>query len=504
MSVPARTMPWSEEAEKSVLGGILLYQRALVEVIGVVDPPDFYHPAHGAIFAAMVELDAAGRPVDAITVAEQMKATDTFHKLRAMNGESYFAELTSAVVTVENIGYHARIVRSKATVRRLIETAQEIAAKGYGDYEDAEDYLRTSQEAVFSIAQRDIGSRLVTQQESLAAAVREVERSWTRRQEGKAPPGIPTGFSALDEHIAGGWQREFVLIGGRPSSGKTSFVMEFAEYAARSQYPVLVVSTEMRHEALTLRRLSSAAEVDGWKLRAGYLDTEEWKRLHAAAVDLSTATLWYEDSANDLQSLRAIIRRWRANPEQGGRLDADGKPYKAMVVVDYLQEVQLRSERDEARGKQRFGSREEEISKIGSGLKKLGKALDLTMVAVVSLNRELEKRDDKRPRNSDLRESGALEFQADVIGFVYRDVVYNPQADEREAELIITKMREGKIGTVPLTWWKEYTSFRAARDMPPELPQPDRPTKRPHPRSRRSPAAAPPPPREPGDDDDDG
>lgn len=463
-----KALPWSNEAEQSVLGGILLNGAAMVEVVGRLEPGDFYHPAHAAIYRAMVALDADGMPIDMLTVMERMRAQDSLSKLKAF-GEGYFVELTGAVVTIENIGYHAKLVRGKATARRLIQACQEIAAHGYGDYGDIESFLARAQESVFRVASRDVASTLVSQEQSLRATVKQIEEAMTFRQEQGRAPGVPTPFTRLNEHLGGGLQAEYVVIGGRPSSGKSSLVLDMAEYPARYfGVPALIISTEMRHEALTMRALAAEAGIDGWKLRSGELTPGELARVSRAAGNLSTALIHYEDSAKDLQSIRAIARRWRSNPVQGGRRDKDGNLMPATVVCDYIQEVELRNQRDDDRGRGRQSNREQEVSDVSKGLKQLGQELGATMIAVTSLNRELEKRPDKRPKNSDLRESGALEFQADVIMFVYRDVVYNPKADPLAAEVLVTKMRNGKLGTVNLQWREEFTRFY---DLPDDAQQ---------------------------------
>lgn len=473
-----RLQPSSVEAEESVVGGILLYPKAFLNVAELVQADDFYHPALKAIFRSMVELDEASKPIDSITVAEQMRANDTFGRLRAFNGESYFAELMSKVVTVENIGYHAKIVRGKATVRRLIETAQEIAARGYGEYGDPEDYLAEAQQLVMRVAARDVASGLVTQKESLKLAMDKIGNTFENRKQGIAP-GIQTPFATMDKQLCGGMQSEFIVIGGRPSSGKSSLVLDIAEYAALyGKVPTLVISTEMSHESLTTRRLSANSGIDGWRLRSGELTTRDFIALAHTASTLSEALIWYEDSASDLHALRAIVRKWRAEPDQGGRKGPDGKRCKALVVVDYLQEIQVKHERDDERGGGRRsfgGNREGEIREIGKAFKELVKELDVTLVAVASLNRELEKREDKRPKMSDLRDSGSLEFQADVIAFVYRDVVYNPKTDyPRAAEVNFVKVRNGPLGMVLLEWFQEYTTFREPQEQL-DIPEPEQP-----------------------------
>jgi len=450
----ARVLPWSQEAEMSVVGGILLHPAAFVQVADVVQPEDFYHPAHGAIYTAMVELDEASKPIDAITVAEQMKATDTFHKLRAMNGESYFAELTSAVVTVENIAFHARIVHGKATVRRLIETAQEIAAHGYGEYGDVEEFIDTAERSIFEIAQRSQRSSYESIQRVLGRSIKDIEKRYDRKQ---AITGVPSGYYKLDAMTAGFQPSDLIIIAARPSMGKTSLALNAVQNAAIEYgVPALVFSLEMSKESLVERLLCSESRVDSTRLRGGFLEQRDWINLTKAAGRISEAPIFIDDSgAPTLLDIRAKARRWRSDPAVFQSRDQHG-----IIVLDYLQLIA-------GRPAGREQNREREVSEISRGLKALAKELRVPIIALSQLNRAVESRGDKRPMMSDLRESGAIEQDADVIAFIYRDEVYNKETtDKGVAEVIIGKQRTGPVGTVRLKFLNEYTRFEnlAERD----------------------------------------
>ena len=454
-TVPRRVLPHSLEAERSVVGGVLLYPKAFHQLADLVEAQDFYHPAHAAIYQAMCDLDAAGKPIDQITVAEQMRASDSYNKLRAFNGEVYFSELTSAVVTVENIAFHARHVRGKATARRLIEAAQEIAAKGYGEYGDAEEYIDEAERAIFEIAQRSQRTSYEPIKKVLTITIKNVELRYDRKQ---AITGVPSGYHKLDELTAGFQPSDLIIIAARPSMGKTSLVMNTAQNAAiEYKVPVLVFSLEMSKESLVERLLCSEARVDSSRLRAGFLEQKDWMNLTKAASRISEAPIWIDDSgAPTLLEIRAKCRRWRSDPNVFKEPGQHG-----MVVIDYLQLIHGRPG-----GKDH--NREREISEISRGLKALAKELRVPIIALSQLNRGVESRSDKRPQLSDLRESGAIEQDADLIAFIYRDDVYNKESpDKGIAEIIIGKQRNGPTGTVKLAFLNQYTRFEnlaAGRD----------------------------------------
>lgn len=448
-AVARPTPPHSIEAEESVIGGILVHPRKFNDVAEFLQPDDFYHPALRAIYEAMIELDAATKPIDALTVVEQLKATENIAKLRAFNGGDFLTELMSKVVTVENIAYHARIVRGKATARRLVAACREIAAKGYGEYGDVDEYIDAAEREIFEVAQRTQKQSYEPVKVVLKSTIKTIERRYDHKQ---AITGVPTGFQRFDAMTAGLQPGDLVIIAGRPSMGKTSLVMNAAQNAAVAfTIPVLVFSLEMSKESLGERLLCAQARVDSTKLRGGFLETRDWVMITKAASEIADAPMFIDDSGSpSLLEIRAKSRRWRSDK----KLFADPNQL-GLIVVDYLQLIQGRPSRDD--------NRVREVSEISRGLKALAKELRVPVVALSQLNRSLESRADKRPMLSDLRESGAIEQDADVIAFIYRDEVYSKdecrEEDKGVAEVIIGKQRNGPTGTVRLAWINTYTKF---------------------------------------------
>ncbi len=443
-----KVLPYSQEAEMSVIGGILLYPKAFSQVAEHVTPDDFYHPAHAAIYRSIVELDEAGKPIDQITVAEQMKANDSYSMLRAFNNEAYFAELVSVVVTVENIAWHARLVHGKATARRLIEAAQEIAARGYGEYGDVDEYIDEAERTIFEIAQRTQRASFEPVKKVLGGTIKSIEQRYDRKC---AITGVPSGYDKLDAMTAGFQPCDLIIVAARPSQGKTSLVMNTAQNAALEYgVPVLVFSLEMSKESLVERMLCCEARVDSTRLRGGFLEQRDWINITKAASRISEAPIWIDDSGSPtLLEIRAKCRRWRASPNVFPAGITHG-----LVVIDYLQLINGRA----GAGKEQ--NREREISEISRGLKLLAKELRVPVLALSQLNRQVEARADKRPQLSDLRDSGAIEQDSDVVAFIYRDEVYNKDSpDKGIAEIIIGKQRNGPTGTVRLAFLNQYTRF---------------------------------------------
>ena len=454
------TPPHSQEAEESVIGGILVHPRKFNDVAEFLVADDFYHPALRAIYEAMIELDAASKPIDSLTVAEQMRALETFEKLRAFNGADFLTELMSKVVTAENIGYHARIIRGKATARRLVEACREISARGYGEYGDVDEYIDAAEREIFAIASRSQKQSFEPIKTILYTTIKALERRYERKQ---AVTGVPTGYHKLDTMTAGMQPGDLVIIAARPSMGKTSFVMNMVLNAAmtkvkgedgkeRHPFPALVFSLEMSKESLCERLLCSEARVDSMKLRGGFLETKDWIRITTAAGKLAEAPILIDDSGSPtLLEIRAKARRWRSDTN----MFYGGAEQMGCIVIDYLQLVQGRATKDD--------NRQREISEISRGLKALAKELRVPVIALSQLNRSLESRADKRPMLSDLRESGAIEQDADVIAFIYRDEVYSKdeckEEDKGVAEIIIGKQRNGPTGHVRLAFLNMYTRF---------------------------------------------
>jgi replicative DNA helicase len=446
--------PHSQEAEESVVGGILLHPVAFNKVAEFLTPDDFYHPALRAIYEAMMELERSGKPIDSITVVEQMKALETLDKLRAFNGPDFLTELMGKVVTVENIEFHARIVRGKATARRLVAACSEIAARGYGEYGEVDEYIDTAEREIFEIAQRTEKKSFDPIKKILRETIAALGQRYERKQ---AITGVPTTYARFDDMTAGLQPGDLVIIAARPSMGKTSFVMNaVANASVQFGIPALVFSLEMSKVSLGERLLCSQARVDSSKLRRGMLDQRDWVMITKAASDIAEAPIYIDDSGSPtLLEIRSKARRWRSDPKIFKSPDQLG-----MIVIDYLQLIQGRATKDD--------NRQREISEISRGLKSLAKELNVPVVALSQLNRSLENREDKRPKMSDLRESGAIEQDADVICFIYRDEVYSKdkckEEDKGVAEIIIAKQRNGPTGAVRLAFLNMYTRFENLAD----------------------------------------
>lgn len=434
----SRVPPNDLEAERAVLGGILLENEALNVVSEIpLTAEDFYSEAHTRIFEAMSELFAAGQPVDTVTLRERLQLG---RKLQAVGGDEYLLGLTNTIPTVANIAAHARIVREKAVIRRLITACHETAAKGYGDYGSMEEFLDEAERSIFAVAK----NRLRSPYEHINdVVVRSFEQITVAAERKESITGLPTGFDELDRYTAGMHKGDLIIVAGRPGMGKTAFALCVAMNACIiRQQPIVFFSLEMPKEQLANRLLCSEARVDAGKLRTGNLSRDDWPRLAGAAGTLSELPIWLDDTPGlTLMELRAKTRRLKS--EAGLNL----------VVVDYLQLMRSGVKND---------SREQEISEISRSLKGLAKELELPIIALSQLNRGVESRGnkDKRPQISDLRESGAIEQDADTIIFIYRDEVYNPESTEKGvAEIIIGKQRAGPTGIVKCGFRREYTRF---------------------------------------------
>jgi replicative DNA helicase len=436
--------PQSTEAEQSVLGAILLENEALIKAIEFLQVDDFYREAHRQIYAAMIALYEKNTPVDQITLTEHLKQKN---KLAEVGGLTYVAELADKIPTAANIEYYAKIVREKAVLRNLITSATGIVAKATAGVEEIEDILDFSEKTIFQIAEHQIKASYYPINKILQTTFRDIEQLYEKKQ---LITGVPSGFTDLDEKTSGFQPSDLIIIAGRPSMGKTAFCLNIAQHAATvDQVTTVIFSLEMSKEQLALRMLCSEARVDNHKLRSGHIAENEWGKLTLAAGRLSEASLFIDDTPGmSVFEMRAKARRLKAEHGLG------------MVIIDYMQLM--------SGSKARSDSREQEISEISRSLKALAKELNVPVLALSQLNRRLEDRTDKRPQMSDLRESGAIEQDADVILFVYRDEVYHPDSEEAKgtAEVIIGKQRNGPIGDVPLTFINQYTRFenRSYRD----------------------------------------
>lgn len=452
MARDRRVLPHNLDAEASILGGILLRNEVLTN-LDTLDVEDFYDHRHKVVFAAVRALEAAARPIDIVTVENEVEKTG---KLEAIGGVAYLGELALRVPTPDNVVHYAEIVQEKHQARRLMLAAGEILERGYEDNLEVRDYLDDAEAKVFEVTQKKGGSG----PELLKGLIKKVFGSLDERfTASDGVTGVPTGFTDLDARTAGLQPTELIILAARPAMGKTSFALSLAQNAAVSgAWPCLVFSLEMSSTQLAERMLCSEARVDSSALRRGQLQRQDMTNLTYAANTLSKAPILIDDTpALSLREVRARARRFRSNKELFG----DKKT--GLIVVDYLQLMRGSPQAAKA-------SREQEISEISRGLKSLAKELECPVIALSQLNRSLENRTDKRPQLSDLRESGAIEQDADVIMFIYRDVVYNKDTENPNvAEVIIGKNRHGATGTVETQFEGRFTRFEnlARRDDAP-------------------------------------
>jgi len=428
--------PQSIELEQGVLGAILLENEALMRVLDILNERDFYQEGHRWIFQTMLELFEENIPIDLLTVTERLRKNE---RLERIGGASYLTELVELVPTAANVAYHARMVRDKAVLRGLIQTATAIVTDSYEDTEDVDTLLDRAEQAIFEISQRKSTAGFTNISAILKDSFKHIEQLYERKE---MITGLPTGFTDFDHKTAGLQPSDLIIIAGRPSMGKTSLGLNMAQHVGvHVGRPVAIFSLEMAKEQLVMRMLCAEARIDSASLRTGFLSREDWPRLTKAAGTLSEARIHIDDTpAQTALDIRAKARRLRA---ELGDL--------ALVIVDYLQLMQ---------GRARTENRQQEISEITRSLKALAKELNVPVVALSQLSRAVEQRQQRRPQLSDLRESGAIEQDADVVVLIYRDEVYDPDSEDKgQAEIIIGKQRNGPIGTVKLAFLGEYTRF---------------------------------------------
>ena len=430
-----RIPPHNKEAEQSVLGSVLQKEGVLARILDILSSEDFYFSSHKTIFNSMVALFNKNEPLDLITVSNYLKKENA---LEEAGGAAYLASLTDLVPLASNVVYYAKIVREKSILRQLIATTSDIAGRCYEEQDDIENLLDEVEQTVFEISRDQSGQNFEPLNRIITDAFEKITVLAERKE---LITGVPTGFEQFDKMTAGLQPSDLIIIAGRPSMGKTALAMNMVQNTALNyKTPVAVFSLEMSKTQLGLRLLCSQSRVDSHDLRTGFIKDHDWPKLTRAAGDLSDAKIFIDDTpALTVLEMRAKSRRLKAEHDIG------------LVVVDYLQLMRGRAE-----------SREQEISEISRSLKAMAKELSIPVIALSQLNRGLESRTDKRPQLADLRESGAIEQDADVICFIYRDEVYNKSEDNPKkgiAELIIGKQRNGPTGTVELAFIGKYTTF---------------------------------------------
>jgi len=441
MAAEPKLPPQALEAEQSLLGGLLLDNRKWDEIAGAVTAEDFYNHNHRLIFEAISGLQEDSTPADIVTVPEYLEKREQLEKA---GGAAYISGLANNTPGVANILAYAEIVRDRAILRALILASNDIAETAYNPLERApREVLNAAEKLIFEISERD--GRRRKEFAALAELItRSVERIELLAKSGEAITGVPTGFTDIDDMTSGLQPGDLIIVAGRPSMGKTAFALNIAEYAAlEKQLTVAVFSMEMSGEQLGMRLLSSMGHINSNRIRTGQLDEADWTRIGSAMKMLGKAPVFVDDSVG-LNPLELRSRARKLKREQGDL---------GLIIVDYLQLM-------DASSTERHENRATQISSITRSLKMLAKELDVPVVALSQLNRSVEQRPDKRPVMADLRESGAIEQDADIIIFIYRDEVYNEESEQAgTAQIIIGKQRNGPVGSRTLTFLKEFTRF---------------------------------------------
>ncbi len=433
-----KILPHSTEAEKSVVGAIMMDPEAIITAMEMVTPDDFYLGQYRAVYEGMIALYTKQMPIDQVTlqtILKEKNVPENFYDDKALT------DILLGTPTSINIKVYAKIVKEKARLRELIHLCEGVAEEGYKDPENADEVMEEAEKRIFDLAGNSEQSE-ITDVSVIASNVMSSIRAASKQTEGVT--GLATGFYDLDKSTAGLQKSDLILIAARPSMGKTAFVLNILEnVAVKNSIPVAMFSLEMPGEQLVRRLVSMNSKVDSQKLRVGRLNDDEWRDTSDSIVIVGESPIYIDDTPGiSIPKLRSRCRRWKA--EHGIEL----------IIIDYLQLM------SSGIGK-KSDSRQNEISDISRALKILAREIDCPVIALSQLNRDLEKREDKRPMLSDLRESGAIEQDADVVMFIYRDEVYHKDNDDNKgiAEIIIGKQRNGPIGTVKLKWLSDYTKF---------------------------------------------
>ena len=437
MPLSQRVPPQSIDAEMSVLGAMLIKKEAITQAQELLKADDFYREAHRLVYDAMLELAGNGEPVDLVTLTEALRKKEILEKV---GGISFLTQLANYTPTAANIVYHAKIVKEKSELRHLIDAATEIASAAYEATDEVTDIMDDAEKKILAIAGSQSTGGFEPIKDIVINAIDHVESIYESKG---GLTGIGTGFKDLDAMTSGLQKSDLVLVAARPSMGKTAFTLNIAAYAALHGHTVAFFSLEMNKEQLVQRMLCSEGGIDSQRLRTGKLDDQEWQQLINTADKISKAKLFIDDTAGiSVMELRSKARRLKA--EHG--LD--------LIVIDYLQLMQGRSKGGD-------NSRQQEISEISRSLKALARELDVPVVALSQLSRSVESRTVKKPMLSDLRESGSLEQDADIVMFLYREDYYDQETEKKNiTEVMISKHRNGPIGSIELFFQKEFTKFR--------------------------------------------
>ena len=431
-----RIPPQSLEAEQSVLGSMLIDKEVIPVVMEILRSDDFYRPDHKEIYDVIIELFDRAQPIDLITVSERLKLHG---KLELVGGLEYLTNMATVVPTTANVKHYAKLVEEKALLRKLIKTSSDIVDLGYAAGEEVSYILDKAEQGIFDILQKRSSQGFVPIKDVLVDTFNKLEELYNNKGH---VTGVPTGFSDLDFKTSGLHNSDLILIAARPAMGKTAFALNVAQYAAvHGRVPVAIFSLEMSKEQLVNRMLCSEAMVDSGKMRTGNLEDNDWQKVARALAPLSEAPIFIDDTPGiSITEIRAKCRRLKLEHNLG------------LVVIDYLQLMQGSRSKSE--------NRQQEISEISRSLKILAKEINIPVITLSQLSRASETRTDHRPILSDLRESGAIEQDADIVMFLYRDDYYNPETEKKNiAEVILAKHRNGSTGTVELVWLGQYTKF---------------------------------------------
>jgi len=431
-----RIPPHNMEAEQAVLGAIFLEPESLTVASEILLPDDFYRSAHQKIYAVILKLSDEGKAVDLITVTEELAASK---QLEEIGGVSYLSDLAGSVPTAANIEYYARIVEEKSLLRRLIRTATNIAQDGYSREDEVNELLSEAEKRIMEVSQRKNSGTFHNIKDVLVRTYDNIELLHNRKGD---VTGIPTGFSELDRMTAGFQRNDLIIVAARPSVGKTAFALNIAQnVATKTDENVAIFSLEMGAEQLVMRMLCAEGNIDAQRLRTGSLTDEDWRKLTMAMGSLSNSGIFIDDTPGiRISEIRSKCRRLKQEHGLG------------MILIDYLQLIQGSGRSSE--------NRQQEVSEISRSLKALARELEVPVIALSQLSRGVEQRQDKRPMMSDIRESGSIEQDADIVAFLYRDDYYNKETENKNIiEIIIAKQRNGPVGTVQLAFIKEYNKF---------------------------------------------
>jgi replicative DNA helicase len=438
----ARVPPHDLDAERAVIGAMLVSETAVAAVAERLQAEDFYSEGHRVIYGAMVRLYARGEPIDQLTLTNELRSVGEFEKI---GGRAYVFQIVESVPTAANAARYAEIVRGKALLRDIIDVGSRITEDAFREPEDVGEALDAAEQLIYGVSNRTLRENLAPVSELAPGALEMIQRLY--EAEGEVT-GVETGFEDLDRLTTGFHKSDLVILAARPAMGKTAMALNSIWHASGQKgMPVAIFSLEMSKEQLVQRLISQVTRIPAQALRSGSVRAEDWPKLVRGVAEVSRAPIWIDDTAGvTLMEMRAKVRRLSS------RLNAEGGPPLSLVVVDYLQLMVGQGNRSE--------NRQQEIAEISRGLKVLARDLDVPVLAIAQLSRAVEQRHDKRPLLSDLRDSGALEQDADMVMFLYRDEYYNPDSDDKGiAEIIVGKHRNGPTGKVQLAWMEQYTKF---------------------------------------------